>query len=58
MLNQDKGVAGHPGSGPGCSVSMIIHVSSGQACVALTSRQVPIEPVNARAIPALTGLGD
>jgi CubicO group peptidase (beta-lactamase class C family) len=57
MLNRDKGVAGHPGISPGVSVSMIIHVDSGQACVALTNRHVPIEPVNARVIRALTGTG-
>jgi hypothetical protein len=37
---------------------MIIHAGSGQACVALTNRQVPIEPVCARVIRALTGAGE
>jgi CubicO group peptidase (beta-lactamase class C family) len=58
MLNRDKDVAGHPGTGPGCSVSLIIRLASGQACVALTNRQVPIEPVNSRIIRALADGGD
>jgi CubicO group peptidase (beta-lactamase class C family) len=54
MLNQDKGRAGHAGISPGFGASLMIHLSSGQACVALTSRQVPIEPLNGRLIQALT----
>jgi CubicO group peptidase (beta-lactamase class C family) len=56
ILNQDKGIAGHPGIGPGFAASMFMHVDSGLACVALTNRQVPIEPLNARLMSALTDL--
>jgi CubicO group peptidase (beta-lactamase class C family) len=54
LLNQNKGRAGHAGIGPGFAASLIIHLSSGRASVALTNRQVPIEPLNARLIRALT----
>jgi CubicO group peptidase (beta-lactamase class C family) len=58
MLNRDKDVASHPGILPYGSASLMIHVSSGQACVALTNRQVPIEPVGARVIRALADDGE
>jgi CubicO group peptidase (beta-lactamase class C family) len=58
ILHQDESTAGHPGTGPGFAVSMFIHLSSGQASVALTNRQVPIEPVNDRVIRALTDPGE
>lgn len=54
MLHPDKGRAGHSGIGPGFAASLLIHLSSEVACVALTNRQVPIEPLNARMIQALT----
>ena len=58
MLDRDKDLARHQGGSPGVSVSLIIHAGSGQACAALTNRQVPIEPVCARVIRALTGAGE
>lgn len=54
MLHRDNGRAGHAGIGPGFAASLFIHLSSGLATVALTNRQVPIEPLNARLIRALT----
>jgi len=54
MLNQAKGRAGNAGVRPGFGASLIIHLSSGRACLALTNRQVPIEPLNVRLIRALT----
>jgi CubicO group peptidase (beta-lactamase class C family) len=59
MLEQDKGQASNPGGiGPGFGASLIVRISGGQACVALTNRQVPIDPVNARVIRALSELGE
>jgi CubicO group peptidase (beta-lactamase class C family) len=54
MLNAVNGTAGLRGTGPGFALSMFVHLDSGQACVALTNRQVPIETLNARLIRALT----
>jgi CubicO group peptidase (beta-lactamase class C family) len=58
LLNPDRDVAGHPGGIPGAAVSLILHVGSGLACVALANRGVFVEPVNARVVRALTDLGD
>jgi CubicO group peptidase (beta-lactamase class C family) len=58
MLDQEENRARHSGNGPWGSASLTIQVSTGQATVALTNRQVPIEPVNARVIRALTELDE
>ena len=52
ILAESGGIAGHAGEGPGASASLIIHVGTNQAHVALTNRQVPVEPVNGRIIRA------
>jgi hypothetical protein len=41
-------VAGHNGGGPGSSASLITRLSTGRTVVVLTSRLVPVEPVNVR----------
>jgi len=48
LLHQDKDLAGHAGGGVGAATSLILHLGSGRASVAMTNRHVPIEPVNAR----------
>lgn len=50
LVNPAKGVAGHPGAGPGAAASLIVRPGDGQVSVALTNRLVPIEPVNARLV--------
>jgi CubicO group peptidase (beta-lactamase class C family) len=50
FVNESLGVAGSPGGGRGGSASLVIRLHGGQAHVALTNRQVPIEPVNGRII--------
>ncbi len=39
---------GNQGTGPSGSTSLVIRQSSGQASVAMTTRRVPIAPVNVR----------
>lgn len=48
VVNEAKHVAGHPATGPGISVSLIVRQDTGAVGVALTNRAVPIEAVNAR----------
>ena len=48
LLNEPKDVCGHAGGGEGAASSLIIQLSTGQICVALTNRLVPIEPINVR----------
>ncbi|MGH3391551.1 MAG: serine hydrolase [Actinomadura sp.] len=53
MLVLPKDVAGHPGAGPGTSASLIIRPGlvspgGGQTWVAVTNRQVSVEPINER----------
>jgi CubicO group peptidase (beta-lactamase class C family) len=54
ILNQPLNMAGHQGGGLGAATSLITLVGRGQAYAALASRLIPIEPVNARVIRALT----
>jgi CubicO group peptidase (beta-lactamase class C family) len=54
LLDPDTDTAGHPGAGPGTAASVTSRLASGQTCVALTNRQVPIQPVTDRAIHALS----
>ncbi len=51
ILNTDQGLAGHQGSGPSGSASLI--TKGDVVAVALTSRAVPIEPVAARVMRAI-----
>jgi hypothetical protein len=48
LLHRPKDLCGHAGSGPGAAASLLSRLSDGQTTVALASRLVPIEPVNAR----------
>ena len=48
LLHRLKDVAGHAGGGPGAATSLLVQLSTGRASVAMTSRLVPIEAVNAR----------
>ncbi len=48
LLHRPKDVAGHAGGGPGAATSLLVQLSTGRASVAMTSRLVPIEAVNAR----------
>ena len=51
ILNPDQGLAGHQGSGPSGSASLI--TKGDVVAAALTSRAVPIEPVAARVMRAI-----
>lgn len=51
ILNSEKGLAGHQGTGPSGSASLI--TGGDVVVVALTSRAVPIEPVAARVMRAI-----
>ncbi len=51
ILNTDRGLAGHQGSGPAGSASLITR--GDVVAVALTSRAVPVEPVAARVMRAI-----
>jgi CubicO group peptidase (beta-lactamase class C family) len=48
LLHRPKDLCGHAGGGPGAAASLLCRLSDGQTTVALASRLVPIEPVNAR----------
>jgi CubicO group peptidase (beta-lactamase class C family) len=50
LLNRPKDVSGQVGGGPAASSSLIVVPSTGRVSVAMTSRMVPIEPVNARLV--------
>jgi CubicO group peptidase (beta-lactamase class C family) len=52
-VNQGRRVAGHAGGGPGGASSLIVSADGQRVHVALTSRLIPIEPVNARVLRAL-----
>jgi hypothetical protein len=43
-----RNLAGIAGGGPGAGTSLLVVPPSGQVSVAMTSRFVPLEPVNAR----------
>ncbi len=51
-VNPERGLAGHPGGGPGGSSSLVVLLAERRAHVALTNRRVPIEPVNGQVIRA------
>ncbi|HEY3981975.1 MAG TPA: serine hydrolase domain-containing protein [Streptosporangiaceae bacterium] len=48
LLNRAKDASGQVGGGPASSSSLIVAPSTGRVSVTMTSRMVPIEPVNAR----------
>jgi CubicO group peptidase (beta-lactamase class C family) len=53
VVNERRGLIGHPGDGPGAGASLAIRRSSGRTQVALANRRIPIEPVNLRVLDAL-----
>ena len=53
-MNEPQGLAGHADDGPSASASLLVRLSGGEAHAALTSRQMPVEAVNARALSTLT----
>jgi CubicO group peptidase (beta-lactamase class C family) len=48
LLHWPQDLCGHAGGGPGAASSLLSRLSDGHTTVALASRLVPIEPVNAR----------
>ncbi|MGD0246531.1 MAG: serine hydrolase domain-containing protein [Streptosporangiaceae bacterium] len=54
-INERLGVAGHGGRARGGSASLAIRLASGRVFVAMTSRSIPIEPVNGRVARAVGG---
>jgi hypothetical protein len=50
LLNRPKDVSGQVGGGPAASSSLIVVPGTGRVSVVMTSRMVPIEPVNARLV--------
>lgn len=48
LVNPAGDLYGHSGAGPGAGASLLIGLSTGEVTVAVTNRQVPMEPVNAR----------
>jgi CubicO group peptidase (beta-lactamase class C family) len=55
IVNQKRGVHGHAGGGRGGASSLIVSAGGARVHIALTNRLIPIEPVNARVLKALTG---
>jgi CubicO group peptidase (beta-lactamase class C family) len=55
IVNQKRGVHGHAGGGRGGASSLIVSAGGDRVHIALTNRLIPIEPVNARVLKALTG---
>ena len=56
MINQARGVAGHPGGGRGGSSSLIV-AADGRIHLALANRLVRIEKINARVLKAARQAG-
>jgi CubicO group peptidase (beta-lactamase class C family) len=52
-LNARSYLAGHTGGGIAGATSLVVMLNHGRAHVAMTNRQVPAEPVNARVMRAL-----
>jgi len=52
-VNESLGVAGQAGRSRSASASLVMRLESGQVYVAMTSRSIPIEPVNGRVIRAI-----
>jgi hypothetical protein len=53
-VNQARGVHGHAGGGQGGASSLIVQPAENRIHVALTSRLIPIEPVNARVLKSVS----
>ena len=58
MINESIGVAGVAGSGPAGSASLVVELDSKRVHVALTSRRIPIEPINGQVIRAMAEAED
>jgi CubicO group peptidase (beta-lactamase class C family) len=58
MINESLGVAGAAGSGPAGSASLVVELDNNLVHVAVTSRRVPIEPVNGQVIRAMAEAED
>jgi hypothetical protein len=58
MINESIGLAGHGGNGPAGSASLVMKLDSNQVHVAMTSRRIPIEPVNGQVIRAMAEAED
>jgi CubicO group peptidase (beta-lactamase class C family) len=55
FINESLGLAGSPGAHRGGSASLVMRLETGQVHAAMTSRHIPIEPVNGRVIRAING---
>jgi CubicO group peptidase (beta-lactamase class C family) len=53
MVNQRAGLVGLAGDGPGGAASLLVRAGGRAALVAITNRQVPVEPVNAAVMTML-----
>jgi hypothetical protein len=53
MVNQRAGLVGLAGDGPGGAASLLVRAGGREALVAITNRQVPVEPVNAAVMTML-----
>jgi CubicO group peptidase (beta-lactamase class C family) len=54
LVNQERGVHGHAGGGQGGASSLIVSAGGDRIHVALTNRLIPIEPVNAKVLKAVS----
>jgi len=54
VVNEAKGLTGHAGGGRGGSSSLIVAAGGERVHVAMTNRLIPVEPVNAKALRALS----
>ena len=54
VVNEAKGITGHAGGGRGGSSSLIVTANGRRIHVALTNRLIPIEPVNALVLKAMS----
>jgi CubicO group peptidase (beta-lactamase class C family) len=58
MINESMGVAGVAGSGPAGSASLVMELDNNRVHVAMTSRRIPVEPVNGQVIRAMAEAED
>jgi hypothetical protein len=54
VVNEAKGITGHAGGGRGGSSSLIVTADGRRIHVALTNRLIPVEPVNAGVLRAMS----
>jgi hypothetical protein len=52
-LDRAGAITGSPGRGPGGSVSLVVRLRDNQTQVAMTSRRMPVEPINGRLLRAM-----